>query len=276
MIAPPALDFDTDALARLLGAALPGLRVEATSEVDSTNTQLLARSRDARGAMAPTLLVAERQTAGRGRHGRSWASARGASLTFSLALRLTRHDWSGLSLAVGATLAEALESAASASPRLQLKWPNDLWLSDGGGAWRKLGGVLIESVMFAQRRFAVVGVGLNILPLPQPETALSHGYACLREIDAHGSAPRVLHTVALPLVRALLGFERGGFAPFATAYARRDLLRGRVVATTAGEVPQGVAEGVDSDGALLVRCGAALHRVRSGEVSVRPLDREAA
>ena len=84
------------------------------------------RSGRRHGLLAPCLLVAERQTAGRGRHGRPWRSTPGASLTFSLAWPLTRADLSGLSLAVGVALADALD--ATATPRIGLKWPNDLWL----------------------------------------------------------------------------------------------------------------------------------------------------
>ena len=111
---------------------LPGFTVEVLPQVDSTNSELMRRARD--GLTEPVLLVAEAQTAGRGRLGRSWASQPGDSLTFSLGLPLAPVDWSGLSLAVGVSVAQSLH------PQLQLKWPNDVWLQD-----RKLGGILIET-----------------------------------------------------------------------------------------------------------------------------------
>ena len=85
--------------------------------------------------------MAEQQTAGRGRQGKAWWSEAGASLTFSLGLPLAPGDWSGLSLAVGLALADALDplpgaglaSPAGPPPRLGLKWPNDLILLDDGG-----------------------------------------------------------------------------------------------------------------------------------------------
>src|SRR5436305_15350183 len=88
--------------------------------------------------LQPCLLVAEHQTHGHGRNGRVWQAAPGASLTFSLALPLAPKDWSGLSLAVGVALAQALDppqagAAASDAPRIGVKWPNDLWLPDGPG-----------------------------------------------------------------------------------------------------------------------------------------------
>lgn len=255
-----------------------------------------------RGADAdPCLLVAEQQTRGRGRLGRTWLAAPGASLTFSLALALAPRDWSGLSLAVGLALAEALDppgrNAGDAAPRLLLKWPNDLWLVpeaagadsgvqgasarrpaaservgsvDGlvGGA--KLGGILVETVSVGRRRLCVVGVGLNIEPLP-PSLAdgLVAGHACLQALDPQATAPGVLARVAPPLVRALLAFEREGFAPLLERYAARDLLLGQEVTTTLAHAAVGVAEGVDEQGALLLRVRGERQRIVSGEVSVR-------
>lgn len=266
---------------------LPGVSIEVLPQVASTNTLLLDRARA--GDAHPCLLVAEAQTAGRGRLGREWRSSAGASLTFSLALPLAPADWSGLSLAVGLALAEALDplpaergGAAPPAPRIGLKWPNDLWLLDGPlalGAGRKLGGILIETVSSGAAvgsgpgsgeraaRQAVIGVGLNVQP--QPDEGLSQGYACLQELDAQATAPQVLARVAAPLLRALLRFQADGFAPLAGAYARRDVLLGQRVCTTQAGLPEGQAEGVDAQGALRVRHGA-LHRVVSGEVSVRP------
>ena len=243
------------------------------------------------GDISPCLLVAEEQTRGRGRLGRNWISSAGASLSFSLSMPLAPVQWGGLSLAVGLALAEALDpqplgaalgdelrggasaglstADTAARPRIGLKWPNDLWLVDGLGRGRKLGGVLIETVSVGQRRMCVVGVGLNVAPQPGGGTDnLAHGYACLQEINPQASAPDALAAVAKPLVLALQRFESEGFAPCVAAYARRDLLRGQRVSTTGPESLEGVAEGVDEQGALCVRSGG-LHRVVSGEVSVR-------
>ena len=225
---------------------LPGLSVEVLPRCESTNTLLLQR---ARGQDAqPCLLVAEEQTSGRGRLGRVWHAQPGASLTFSLALPLAPRDWSGLSLAVGVAVAEALDPHTP--PRIGLKWPNDLWLADGSD--RKLGGILIETVSNDSRRIAVIGIGLNIAPQAQWPQA-----AYLQEIGVPGDAPLVLQRIALPLLQALQAFER-------------DVLRGRTITSTATEVPDGTALGVDAQGALRVRRGEVEHRLASGEVSVRP------
>ncbi|MCW7536673.1 biotin--[acetyl-CoA-carboxylase] ligase [Aquabacterium sp. A7-Y] len=241
----------------------PGLSIEAAAEVDSSNTRLLERAR--RGDTAPCLLVAERQSAGRGRQGRPWHSAPGASLTFSLGLPCAPRDWAGLSLAVGVALAEALPAG------IVLKWPNDLWLRDGGRAGRKLGGILIETTGLAPGeagRYVVVGVGLNVQPIAAPDGRNAVG--ALQELEPALTAPALLQRVAEPLLRALLGFEQSGFAPFAARFAVLDALRDLPVRTTHAEAPEGVARGVDASGALRLETAAGLRIIESGEVSVRP------
>jgi BirA family biotin operon repressor/biotin-[acetyl-CoA-carboxylase] ligase len=242
---------------------VPGLNVEVVAETDSTNTRLLERARA--GDSGACLMVAERQTAGRGRLGRSWESAPGASLTFSLALPLAPADWSGLSLVVGVALAEALH------PQLRLKWPNDLWLSTDAGRGRKLGGILIETALARDRRVAVIGVGLNISGVQDDPTA-DVGRAGLAELDPQATAPEALLRIAPPLLRAVLAFEREGFAPWQARYAARDVLAGRRVRLLPGQAgaDEGVVQGVNSQGGLLVHTAAGLLTITSGEVSVRP------
>ena len=257
----------------------PGLELQVVAEIGSTNTALVERARaDAPGPAVPRLLVAEQQTQGRGRQGRAWQSARGASLTFSLALPLAPADWSGLSLAVGVALAEALEPLPPGTPpRLALKWPNDLWLRDdapSAAPGRNLGVVLIETVACGAQRVGVVGVGLNLRP--QSFSGLASGYASLDELagpaGALGDSPGVLAVVAPALLAALRRFEREGLAPFAATYAARDLLRGRTVSTTQPGLPEGRAEGVDTSGALWVVDAAGRRQaVHAGEVSIRPV-----
>ena len=236
-----------------LSPRLPGFTVEVLPEVDSSNTELMRRARA--GRSEPTLLVAERQSAGRGRLGRSWHSAPGDSLTFSLSLPYAPQQWSGLSLAVGLSLAEALH------PDIGLKWPNDLWLQG-----RKLGGILIEAATSAERSQLVVGVGLNIRP--RPADGLSTPPAALTELWPEASAGQALARVALPLVQALQAFALGGFAPLQARYAQRDVLRGREVSSSDGH--SGTCLGVAADGALQLQVGAQTVSVSSSEVSVRP------
>jgi len=237
---------------------VPGFTVEILPEVDSTNTELMRRARG--GRIEPVLLVAESQTAGRGRLGRSWASAAGDSLTFSLGLPLAPQDWSGLSLAVGVAIAEALH------PLVRIKWPNDLWV---GG--RKLGGILIETANSAPAdaqgpRYAVIGIGINV------RVPAAAGYsiapAPLDELLPGVEAGDALARIARPLVDAVKGFESFGFAPFHTRFDARDVLRDRGVLLSDGR--SGTAHGTTDQGGLLVHTASGMATITSNEVSVRP------
>ena len=293
------LRWGAEALWRQLTPLLPDLSVEVVARLGSTNTELLERMRqrpEARGHeeprtdhaghdrrstgrrqadTQPCLLVAEHQTRGRGRQGKDWQASPGASLTFSLALPLAPVDWSGLSLAVGLAVAETFDpQPPSGTPRLGIKWPNDLLLIDptaAGGVGRKLGGILIETVQVGGRRMAVVGIGLNLLPQPDDadERPLSWGYACLQELDYGLTAPAALARLAVPLVRTLQAFEREGFAPLRARFAARDVLLGRPVTTTLPDLPAGVADGIDETGTLWLQVAGQRRPVASGEVSLR-------
>ncbi|MEJ6021445.1 biotin--[acetyl-CoA-carboxylase] ligase [Ramlibacter sp. PS4R-6] len=236
---------------------VPGFTVEVLPEVDSTNTELMRRARA--GRTEPVLLVAEHQTAGRGRLGRNWASAPGDSLTFSLGLMLAPAAWSGLSLAVGVALAETLH------PRVRIKWPNDLWLDD-----RKLAGILIETASSTADangpRYAVIGVGINVAR--PPADGLATPPAGLDEVMPQARARDVLVRLARPLVEAVKAFETFGFAPFQARFEARDALRDRAVALSDGTA--GTAHGTTEAGGLLVHTAAGMVAVTSAEVSVRP------
>lgn len=262
------LYWPAQALQQELAAHLPGITVEVLDTVDSTNSELMRRARA--GWREPVLLVAERQTAGRGRLGRTWhsdgpvadaarsdgvAGAASGALTFSLGLFLAPQDWSGLSLAVGLAVARSLH------PALQLKWPNDIWLQG-----RKLAGILIETASFAERRYVIVGIGINIAP--REGTGLSTAPAWLQELLPGLDAPAVLQRLAPALVQAVLLFEARGFAPFHAPFQQRDALAGRAVVLSDGTV--GSAAGVDAAGALLVHTAAGMKHITSAEVSVRP------
>lgn len=284
---PQHPSWGAEALWRQLDPLLPGISVEVVARADSTNTQLLERARRLAGRhdsaddrteheshgrrrsdTQPCLLVAEHQSHGRGRLGRDWSSLASASLTFSLSLPLAPQDWSGLSLAVGTALADALDPmSADAPPRIGLKWPNDLWLLDAPGRGRKLGGILIETVAVGEQRMCVVGIGLNVRPLT-PRSA-SSGFACLQELTFDLTPPQALARIAKPLAQALRQFETEGFTAFAARFQARDLLLDQPIITTAVDCPAGVAEGVDLQGALRVRASDGPHLLSSGEVSVR-------
>ncbi|MDT8999546.1 biotin--[acetyl-CoA-carboxylase] ligase [Paucibacter sp. APW11] len=269
-------NWGVEALWQELEPLLPGLSIEVLARAESTNTALLERVKSEgrhpgeRGAygrrahdMQPCLLVAEHQTHGRGRMGRSWHAVPGASLTFSLAMPLDLADWSGLSLTVGCAIAEALEPSGNAAPRLQLKWPNDIWL-DG----RKLGGILIETVPAGGQRMAVIGIGLNVghRPSDAAEAQFLTGFASLDELEQDLTPPEVLRRIAGPLIRAVTSFGQTGFGAWASAYARRDLLQGREIYAGALE---GLGRGVNTQGELLLQTAEGMQTISGGEVSIR-------
>jgi BirA family biotin operon repressor/biotin-[acetyl-CoA-carboxylase] ligase len=247
-----------DALTALRLALGPGVDLQAVAECPSTNSALLEAARQ--GLTAPRLLVADRQTAGRGRLGRAWHSWAGASLTFSLAWPWQGAPLTGLSLAVGAALAEALEPQGR---RVRLKWPNDLRLDEA-----KLGGILIETVLQGDRvQAVVVGVGLNVA---EPEADPGQPAAGLQRLDPRWTASTALSCVGPALVALLNGWPREGWAGWRTAFEARDALRGLRV--QAGAL-QGTVLGVDGEGALTLRDDAGgLHAVAAGEVSVRSME----
>lgn len=260
--------WPAEALWQAVSPLLEGFSVEILPEVDSTSTELMRRARA--GRCEPILLVTEQQTAGRGRLGRQWVSQIGDSLTFSLGLPMAPAEWSGLSLAVGVSLAQSLQphlpAAGEDRLRLGLKWPNDLWLEGD----RKLGGILIETAsgigLTGPDRYVVIGVGLNVRA-PDGQ-GLSTTPASLREVDAALDAPTALGRIVPPLVRALQAFARHGFAPVRAQFAERDLLLQREVNLSDGQ--SGLAQGVGPDGALLVQTAEGLRAVTSSDISVRP------
>ena len=228
------------------------------AECGSTNTEALAHLRDGGG---PLIVSTDRQTAGRGRLGRAWQSD-DASLTFSVAVSVpTELDLSGLSLAVGCTVADVLDPAGD---HIRLKWPNDLFL-DGA----KLGGILIETVpLQGERRGVVIGVGINLQPLPADadRSAFASGHAALQTLDPAATATTTLDRLA-PALRALLAdFEALGFGPWQLAFSRRDLAAGRRVRV--GE-QTGVARGVSTSGELLLDTDSGIAIVSAGELSLR-------
>ena len=268
-----ALNREAERLLAQLQNIDSGFRLEILASVDSTNSELMRRARG--GNCQPTLLVAQTQTAGRGRLGRQWHSASaqqtGQSLTFSIGRALPMRDWSGLSLAVGVCIAQCLEPRTDAAKAalIGLKWPNDLWWQE-----RKLAGILIETMACGPDLYVVVGVGVNIAVPEAPD--IGQAVAGLEEFAPGLDAAQALLLVAAPLTRMLAEFATEGFAPFKAGFDARDVLRGRQVMglsdLSQGATPnwQGQACGVDAGGALLVHTANGMQRVTSSEVKIRP------
>lgn len=267
-VLPHALELlDADAIrAQLPAAALGQLAgLDVAWALDSTNSELLRRPVPATGCLA---LLAERQSRGRGRRGRTWASPLAAHLYLSLARQyaggLARLG--GLSLVAGIAVAEALQALGVAAVRL--KWPNDL-VVDG----RKLGGLLVEGGgEHAGPARAVVGLGLNVRMPAAYAVQIGQSWTDLARLcGVPPSRNQLAATLLAHLLPALAQFDREGLAPFLPRYAALDALAGRAVTLHLPDGEQAaVALGVATDGALRVRLDSGAERmVHAGEVSVR-------
>ena len=247
---------------QIMALSRAGVAVEVVPETGSTNADLLAR---APALAAPVLLVAEHQTAGRGRAGRSWLSSPDHSLTFSLAWKFDGgvQKLTGLPLAVGTALAETLGRLGQP---VQLKWPNDV-LKDGD----KLAGILVETAAAADGGvWAVIGIGLNLAMPDELEERIGRSVAAVPWL-ARMERDTLLAAILDGLAEALRLFDKSGFAAFS---ARWNLLHGwqgqLVVILDRGEVlHEGLAAGVDDAGRLLLDTESGRIAIVAGDVSLR-------
>jgi BirA family biotin operon repressor/biotin-[acetyl-CoA-carboxylase] ligase len=237
--------------------------LEVLRSVGSTNTRLM----DLADAPRCAVCLAEHQSGGRGRMGRAWASPFGANLYASVSwtFEALPPGIQALSLAAGAALVEALDPDRRRG--LALKWPNDLTVGP-----RKLGGILVELRGEPPGRTrAVVGIGINVRMPAAAAAEIDQPWTDLATLD--GAPPdrnRLAAAVVGATVAMLARFEREGFAPFVDRWARADALRDLPVRVVAGAGPvEGVARGIDRDGALRVETARGIERLLAGEVSVR-------
>lgn len=244
---------------------LPGaLSVEVVQRAPSTNQLLSDRART--GAPEGLVVVAEHQTDGRGRLGRTWETPPRAALTFSVLLRpeVAPPRWSLLPLLAGVAVVDGL--AAGGAPGLVLKWPNDVLSPDG----LKVAGLLVERVATSRGPAAVLGVGLNVsttrseLPVSTAGSLVTAGM-----VDPDRTA--LLRQVLEALVRRYDAWRSGTGEQdraLVAAYVERcDTIRREVVVHLPGErTLRGRATGVAPDGALVVEDGAGSHTVSAGDV----------
>jgi BirA family biotin operon repressor/biotin-[acetyl-CoA-carboxylase] ligase len=250
-------------------AALRTLQV--IDELTSTNAALLAVTDLPAGRF--DLCVAEFQTAGRGRRGRTWIApyASGICLSCSWLFRESPSQLSALSLAVGVAILRALRGVRVEGAAL--KWPNDV-LYEG----RKLGGILCElRAEAAGPAYVVIGIGLNVeLPAAARTEIGGTGLAAADLVEAgkHGLPSRsvlVAH-IANALYTVMCEFERGGLPGLLSEWRGVDALHNQSVQVIAANGSRtGIARGIDLDGALRVEFVAGVERIVSGEISLRPV-----
>lgn len=272
MMAPGGnMGWNADRIQALLGPWAQRVELAILPECDSSNSRLMAEAEA--GAASGRVILCERQTAGRGRRGRSWLAPPGGSLAFSLLWRLPPHapPPMGLSLAVGLAVAQALEESGAVG--IGLKWPNDILLHG-----RKLGGILVELSSGRQGLALVIGIGLNLcLPADFPYLPdLSYGRpADLAEalVDAPLPEENALFACLLRhLIQVLDRFNTGGFAGLRQDWLARHAFQDLEVRLSSdhGAPVDGHCLGVADDGALLLRLAdGGVARILAGEVSLR-------
>lgn len=262
----PATLVSPAAITALCAASASHVAIEAVFETGSTNADLLARLDDLGTLSGPLLRIADQQSAGRGRAGRSWLSAPGAALMFSLAWRFQGplHRMTGLPMAVGVALAETI---AGLGVPVQIKWPNDLL--KGGD---KLAGILVETCADKTDGaiWAVIGTGINLLMPDALEQQIGRSIAAapwLAQMDRNALVAALLSRLAAVLAE----FDDTGFAPFAERWNALHAWHGReVMLLDDGQVlQQGRAVGVDAIGRLLLDTAGGRVEVLSGDVSLR-------
>jgi BirA family transcriptional regulator, biotin operon repressor / biotin---[acetyl-CoA-carboxylase] ligase len=243
----------------------PGaLRLDVLMSIASTNEYLVAQQ-DATGFH---VCIAEHQTQGRGRRGRQWVSPFGASLYLSVKRRFESGvaALEGLSLAVGVVLARLLHGFGYTD--VLLKWPNDLLARDA-----KLGGILIEINGDASGAVdVVVGVGINVKMPASYAKSIDQPWIDLAALGNSAAVGR--NALAAAAIDALIGllssYERRGFADYRDEWNRFDAIAGRSVSVRLGQsTEQGIALGVDQQGALLVETQSGVRSFSGGEISLR-------
>jgi BirA family transcriptional regulator, biotin operon repressor / biotin---[acetyl-CoA-carboxylase] ligase len=245
-------------------------RLEVVWSIGSTNTALSERAGPAAGSCE--VLLAECQTAGRGRRGRSWLAPPGAAICLSLSwtFREVPSDLGALGLVVGVCALRALRELG-VSEAAALKWPNDLLVGE-----EKLGGVLIDlRAESAGPASVVIGIGLNVALGSFVLKRIAETGTPATDLRSAGlgtgvSRNEVAAGVVAACVRGLLTFEKEGLKAFLEEWRQADALRGRQVNVAGADgTARGVARGIDLRGALLVETRDGIRRFVSGDVTVR-------
>jgi len=244
-----------------------GSRVIYFPVIGSTNdvAAVLAARTDCEGAV----VIADQQTAGRGRRGREWFSPAGGGLYVSVVLTPGRAGQHGsratrmLTLAAGVALAEAIEVATGLW--VDVKWPNDLYV-----AQRKLGGILAETAGGdASPQPIILGFGINVAPVRYPPGLRGRATSLESELGREVVRAALLVESMASLARRYDDLLEGRFDAILDAWRARapSSLGARVTWTTAVGPEQGVTSGIDDEGALLVRVGERVERIIAGELT---------
>lgn len=245
------------------------IQLEIIDQIDSTNTTLSKQISESLDNFHGKVLVAERQTQGRGRRGKTWIASLGSSLTFSVAWKFEKgaSQLSGLSLVVGLAIAKALDSLGVSS---LLKWPNDLLIN-----FCKLGGILIElQGDFSGPCYAIIGIGLNIKlnnfikeDIDQPVTDI---FSHLENKNI--SRNEIFSTILNQLFDDLNQFEQHGFRTFKDEWLKYHAFQNKkikVIQADGEKITFGQIIDIDDFGHLRIQTDQGVEAIFSGEVSLR-------
>ncbi len=241
-------------------------RILRFESLPSTNTEVARHASE--GAAEGLAIIADEQTAGRGRLQRAWSSPKGAGLYFSLLLRPTiaQEQWPLITFMAALAVGDALSDACGVVT--DIKWPNDLLSGE-----RKICGILAEAVETPAGRAVVLGMGINLTPGAYPAELAT---VAISVAEASGRAAE-RETLLAALVKGLsrwysLLHEPDGAEKIVAGWSSRSsYASGKPVQVANGdEVWQGITRGVESDGALRLETVDGIKLVRAGDVSIRP------
>lgn len=225
-------------------------------------TMTLAAREAEEGAPHGTVVLAEEQTAGRGRRGRSFYSPPGENLYFTLVLRLPSTQARALPLAVPLAVCRALRAAGLDA---RIKWPNDIWIAD-----RKICGMLIDAEVDEGQALACAGIGINVNGDPTLNPELRETATSVRRVLGR---PADREAILAGVCNELEATIRSGDAEVAAGYRTLSMILGRrvVVSPQGGETFHGTAFDIESDGTLCVRRDdGTVDQVVAADVSLRP------
>ena len=260
------MEFDAKALQSRLTGRKMGCPLHYRETVDSTNRFAMGLARE--GAPEGTVVLADRQTAGMGRLQRAWQSPPGCNLYLSVILRpaVAPPEASRITLLTGVAVAEAIASICPAGV-VGIKWPNDVLIRG-----RKVCGILTEMATAGGSRAVIIGIGLNVnikrenFDPGHRDTATS----LWEETGREHSREDMAFLLCERLERWYETFLHAGFAPVREEWlARSDMAGKRVRVLFRDEVQEGVVEGIDRDGALLIADEqGAVRRITAGDATI--------
>lgn len=241
------------------------INVELLESCPSTNSLLMERIRQHPNHDKNTLLITHKQTAGRGRLDRRWETDGGQALTFSLSWRssLAQSALSALPLLIALSCQQVLHGFHLP---IKIKWPNDLMLNNA-----KVGGILIESIPHTTGAWCVIGVGLNIhQPSNNPLAAALHTFSNDLPVD------ELFYALIRQIIRNLNTFGKKGFAAFQAAYGTVHREQGQSVQLWENDLflVEGIVQGVDEDGGLLLKQNDTIKKFVCGEISLKSIEQD--